>query len=271
MDKHIIDSRDCGKGMNSCQSCQPCCPRPSGITGPTGPIGPTGPAGERGATGPTGPQGPMGAQGPMGVAGERGIAGATGPTGPTGATGSIGPTGAAGPAGVTGATGSIGPTGAAGPAGVTGATGPTGPTGAAGPTGPTGITTQAFASYANYGERYVDAAQIPLYPVITDTTGNITEASQTAITLNPGYYHITFQVSMLLATPGYAQITPFYDGAPHIEFGIYAKTGDNNVTAAGSTTVIVGITSRSNFSLTFNSPVTNSEAQLTLSIVKMER
>ncbi len=253
MDKHIIDSRDCGKGMNSCQSCQPCCPRPSGITGPTGPIGPTGPAGERGATGPTGPQGPMGAQGPMGVAGERGIAGATGPTGPTGATGSIGPTGAAGPAGVTGATG------------------PTGPTGAAGPTGPTGITTQAFASYANYGERYVDAAQIPLYPVITDTTGNITETSQTAITLNPGYYHITFQVSMLLATPGYAQITPFYDGAPHIEFGIYAKTGDNNVTAAGSTTVIVGITSRSNFSLTFNSPVTNSEAQLTLSIVKMER
>lgn len=76
---------------------------------------------------------------------------------------------------------------------------------------------------------------------------------------------------ILLATPGYAQITPFYDGAPHIEFGIYAKTGDNNVTAAGSTTVIVGITSRSNFSLTFNSPVTNSEAQLTLSIVKMER
>lgn len=184
------------------------------------------------------------------------VAALNGPTGPTGATGSTGATGAAG---------LPGPAGAAGPTGATGATG------APGPTGPSGIAAQAFASYANYAERYVNAAQIPLYPVVTDTTGNITEASQTVITLNPGYYHITFQVSMLLETPGFAQITPFYDGASHIEFGIYAKTGTNYETAAGSTTVIVNITSRSNFSLTFNSPVANSEAQLTLSIVKLER
>lgn len=263
-----------------------------GVTGPTGPTGATGNTGADGATGPTGPRGATGATGNTGASGITGATGATGEngaTGPTGATGPagspgpqglIGPTGPTGTPGVTGPTGNIGPTGldgrdgptgATGATGMTGATGATGPRGATGATGPRGIETQSFASFADFARAFENAQPMPLYQSIADTTGNITSTSTTSLLLQPGFYQISLEVSTILSTAGYMQITPAYNGAPHIEFGIYSRTGSPQNTAEGSSHFIIEVTQATPFTVNYNSNVANTDGQLTLVIVKLER
>lgn len=246
--------------IRSC--CRPnCCP--CGPTGPTGPRGCPGPVGMTGAAGPTGATGPTG---PTGAAGPTGMTGAAGPTGMTGPTGAMG---VAGPAGMTGAAGPTGATGVTGPAGPTG---PTGLNGLTGPTGPAGeIPDDIFASFSNYAIRLEDAALIPFYPQISDPTGQITYRSPASIVLKPGYYLISYGVSMLMRTAGYIQITPYYNNAPHIETGIYFKTGTDSSSATGTMHFILHATDTTNFNLTFNSPSPAIEGELALTVVKLRR
>lgn len=241
--------------------CEPyphtCCPGPRGPRGFRGPAGPTGPMG------PTGPGiGVTGPTGPTGATGNTGADGATGPTGPRGATGATGNTGASGITGATGADGAIGPTGP---------TGSTGPIGATGATGPRGIETQSFASFADFARAFENAQPMPLYQSIADTTGNITSTSTTSLLLQPGFYQISLEVSTILSTAGYMQITPAYNGAPHIEFGIYSRTGSPQNTAEGSSHFIIEVTQATPFTVNYNSNVANTDGQLTLVIVKLER
>lgn len=256
----------------------------TGATGNTGPIGSTGNTGVTGATGNTGPIGPTGNTGVTGATGNTGPTGSTGNTGVTGATGSTGPIGPMGNTGVTGATGSTGPIGPTGNTGVTGATGNTGPigpmgntgvtgaTGSTGPTGPTGTVQQSFASFADFGRRYGNGARMFLFPVVSDTDGNIQSINNnTAIHLMAGYYHITYQVSSLLSAGGLMQITPAYLGASHIEFGIYSRVANARETVSGTVDMILNITEDTDFTLTINTSVTNSETQLTMSIIKLNR
>ena len=227
---------------------------PRGNTGPAGATGPAGPTGSTGATGPAGPTGPTGAAG---------LIGATGPAGPTGPSG---PTGPAGPTGTTGANGPAGPTGA------TGATGSTGATGPAGPTGPTGeAPDDVFASFATFAIPFTNATQIPLGTSTADPTGQIVLSDPTHIDLAPGYYLISYHVSSILSTPGYMQITPYYNGSSHIEYGIYFRTASNYTTAYGSNSIIIDVPEQTRFSLTFNSPVTNTEGTATITVVKLNR
>ena len=227
---------------------------PRGNTGPAGATGPAGPTGSTGATGPAGPTGPTGAAG---------LIGATGPAGPTG------------PSGLIGATGPAGPTGANGPTGPTGATGSTGPTGATGPTGSTGPAGEApddvFASFATFAIPFTNATQIPLGTSTADPTGQIVLSDPTHIDLAPGYYLISYHVSSILSTPGYMQITPYYNGSSHIEYGIYFRTASNYTTAYGSNSIIIDVPEQTRFSLTFNSPVTNTEGTATITVVKLNR
>ncbi len=281
-------------GGNSCR--RHCC---QGPTGPMGPQGNQGIQGMRGATGPTGPTGPRGYQGAQGMQGLRGNTGPTGPqgiqgiqgmrgaTGPTGPTGPQGIQGAQGMQGLRGNTGPIGPQGIQGIQGMRGATGPTGPQGVQGlqgntgamgpqgiqgPMGPTGASGNGiFASFINFGALFTNAAVIPMGSSITDPTGNIQLTSADTITLQPGYYSISYEVSGILRTDTYMQITPYYNGKAHLEHGVYFKTGTTNASAFGAVTFIIEVVNQTIFNLTYNSTESAREGALTITIFKLDR
>ena len=240
----------CGNGKTyCCCPCSHCCCR-----GPEGPMGPPGPAGAPGIGGAAGPTGATGEQGPIG------------PTGPTGATGERGPIGP------TGLTGAQGVTGAAGPTGATGAAGPTGATGITGPTGPTGPEpNDIFASFKNFSQSPEDGTLLPLYPVVVDPTRQIITQDNQRILLAPGYYLISYQVSGFFREKGYLQITPYYNNAAHLDEGIYFMTGEGTGSADGSAYLIIETAAGTTFSLTFNSSVSVTEVQTTMTVLKLRR
>ena len=149
------------------------------------------------------------------------------------------------------------------------------PTGATGPTGSTGPAGEApddvFASFATFAIPFTNATQIPLGTSTADPTGQIVLSDPTHIDLAPGYYLISYHVSSILSTPGYMQITPYYNGSSHIEYGIYFRTASNYTTAYGSNSIIIDVPEQTRFSLTFNSPVTNTEGTATITVVKLNR
>lgn len=249
--------------------------RSTGATGPTGPQGITGPTGVTGSTGAQGITGPTGVTGPTGQQGITGPTGATGPTGPQGITGSTGATGPTGPQGITGPTGATGPTGPQGITGPTGATGPTGPQGIIGPTGETGSAGEpalnSFASFYSYQQPLVQNTQIPLFPEVTDTTGNITDTSNTVITLNPGYYLVSYKVSAVFRTANYMQITPSYNGTAHLENGIYFATTTNGSSATGSAHFIIYAPSQTQFSLTYSGSADAQDGEVNIIFLKLNR
>ena len=235
----------------------------TGVMGPIGAQGPAGPQGNTGATGPQGAAGPTGPQGLQGPAGPQGNPGITGPQGPSGATGPQGPAGPQGNQGDTGPAGITGPTGATGPAGAAGVTGPTGPTGV--------VPNDIFASFINFAALYVNAQQIPMGIGVADDTGNIVLTDPTHITLQPGYYSIFYEVTVLYSEKTYMQITPSYNGGPHIEYGIYFMTGEGRSSAVVSVSFIIAVPEETTFTLTYNSPLPGPEGSLTMVIFKLRR
>lgn len=219
-----------------CPYCCRCIARVAGSTGPQGRQGPTGP---QGATGPTGPQGVQGIPGPQGQQGS------TGPTGPQGATGATGPQGVQG---------------------IEGQQGPTGPTGAQGT-----VPDDSFASFINYQMQLMPDSLIVLFPDITDSTGNIASVDLTHIRLEPGYYLISYEVSVLFNSANYMQVTPSYNGAPHLETGIYFATRADGSSACGSSFLILYAPSSTEFSLTYSGSAEGRDGQITLTIFKLRR
>lgn len=252
-----------------CPPYPPCPPPPSGPTGPTGPTGPQGergPTGPQGAAGAQGPTGPSGTTGPQGPAGGQGPQGVPGPTGPQGIRGMDGPTGPQGLPGPAGATGPQGPQGAAGP------TGPQGTPGATGPTGPAGGPGEdVFASYYSDVRSVPNNGQIPLYELLNDPTGNITLSGTQQLRLQPGYYQVFFDVFVILASPGYLQITPSFNGQARIDLGIYFRTAGSDSTAGGARALSFYAPAPTTFSLTYSSSVDGRNVQTGLVIQKMNR
>ena len=147
-----------------------------------------------------------------------------------------------------------------------------GANGAAGPTGPAGTPPpDAFAFFATCAIPFADASLIPYGQVVADPTGQITFPDATHIALAPGDYLISYHVSALLRTPGYMQVTPYYNGSSHIEFGIYFKTTGNVASAYGSNSIIVTVPEATRFSLTYNSPVTSTEGTATVTVLRLNR
>ena len=64
-------------------------------------------------------------------------------------------------------------------------------------------------------------------------------------------------------------ITPYYNGAPHIETAIYFMNAADNTSAYGSNTFIIRMISASDFFLTFNANARATEGTLTLTIIKL--
>lgn len=141
--------------------------------------------------------------------------------------------------------------------------------------GPTGATGPAaggiFASFINFAARFTDGMQIPVGIGIADTTGSIVLTEPGRITLQPGYYSISYQVSALLTNAGYMQITPAYGGSSHIEYGIYYMTGTARTSAAGACSFIITVPETTNFTLYFNSSTEGLDGAVTLVICKLDR
>ena len=139
------------------------------------------------------------------------------------------------------------------------------------PQGEPGSTApQSFASFFNYGIIFNNGSQLPFYPIVTDTTGQIEQVSQEQISLEPGYYLISYHVSAILSQSGYMQITPSYNSTSHLETGIYFLTPEGRSTANGSNTIIIYVPEKTNFSLTYNSNVSSRDGAATLSILKLQ-
>ena len=198
--------------------------------------------------------------------------GPTGPTGPTGLTGVTGPTGATGETGAMGATGLTGITGPTGTTGPTGVTGPTGPTGATGSTGAAGeVPDDIFASFSMIQAQFTDGSLITLFPDVSDPTGNIVATDTQHITLSPGYYLVSYNVSVIFRTANYMQITPSYNGTAHLDTGIYFATSTNGSSACGSASLIIRASQQTVFTLTYSGSGDASDGQVNVTILRLRR
>lgn len=128
-----------------------------------------------------------------------------------------------------------------------------------------------FASFATFAIAFTDGTQIPLGTSMADPSGQIVLSDPTHITLAPGYYLLSYHVSTLLSTPGYMQVTPFYNGNAHIEYGIYFKTGTDVTSAYGSNAIIIAVEESTRFSLTFNSNARSTDGTATIAVLKLNR
>ena len=232
-----------------CPVCCPGPPGPPGAPGPKGDTGPQGPPGERGPTGAAGSTGPQGPEGPPGPAGNTGAQGITGPTGPTGAPGMPGPTG---------------------PQGVQGPAGPTGPTGATGVTGPPGETLpDSAAFFYNYQALFTPGQAIDFFPGVEDRTGAIAQQSASVLSLQAGAYLVSYRISATLSQPGYLQVTPSYNGTPHLETGVYFATTANGSSAGGSAHFILQAAAPTTFSLTYSGSAAGPNGEVNVTFLRL--
>ena len=118
---------------------------------------------------------------------------------------------------------------------------------------------------------YFDNKSPVLFPDITDATGNIASADLTHIRLEPGYYLISYEVSVVFNSANYMQVTPSYNGAPHLETSIYFATRTDGSSACGSSFLILYAPSSTEFSLTYSGSAEGRDGQVTLTIFKLRR
>ena len=133
------------------------------------------------------------------------------------------------------------------------------------------VPDDSFASFANFQMQLTPNSLIVLFPDITDSTGNIAAVDSTHIRLEPGYYLISYEVSVLFNSANYMQVTPSYNGAPHLETGIYFATRTNGSSACGSSFLILYAPSSTEFSLTYSGSAEGRDGQVTLTILKLRR
>ena len=273
--------------------CPPCCPIPTVTVGstittppgtrarvtasptpcgvelefaiPRGKPGPEGPAGPQGEQGPAGPQGEQGPAGPQGEQGPAGPQGEQGPAGPQGEQGPAGPQGEQGPAGPQGEQGPAGPQGEQGPAGPQGERGPAGPQGEQGEQGPAGP--DLYASFVAYMQQFANGSPISFTQAVADPTGHISQPSATQVALAPGTYFVTYHVSAVLEAAGYLQITPFYNGAAFLEYGVYDRVSSASVSVSGSAAFIAVVPAQTVLTLNCNSSAAVRDGAMTMVIL----
>lgn len=134
----------------------------------------------------------------------------------------IGPIGPRGPVGPTG------PQGATGPQGIQGEQGPTGATGATGPQGPAGLSDGLFATS---GATTVLAGAVVPLTVSTQTPASTSVLANNTITLQNGYYLVTFYST---GTSSDFSLALNQNGT-----AIYSLTSDSTTETTLSKTVIV--------------------------------
>ena len=66
-------------------------------------------------------------------------------------------------------------------------------------------------------------------------------------------------------------MTPYYNGGPHLETGIYFATRADGSSAGGSAFLILNAPSPTEFSLTYSGSAASRDGQVTLTILKLRR
>ena len=112
---------------------------------------------------------------------------------------------------------------------------------------------------------------LTLFPDVTDPTGTITQSEAQNIVLQPGYYLISYKVSALFQAPNYMQVTPSYNGRPHLETGIYFATNAPGSSVCGSAFLILRAPVQTVFTLTYSGSDTAREGEINLTILKLRR
>lgn len=141
-----------------------------------------------------------------------------------------------------------------------------------GATGPVGrVPSDIFASFINFVAQFTNASLIQMGVWVADPTGNIVLTDPARISLAPGIYSIFYDVSALISKSTFMQITPYYNGCPHIEYGIYFATGPSRSSAFDSVSFMIEVPVQTVFNLTYNSTVTATVGTLTMAIFKLRR
>ena len=103
--------------------------------------------------------------------------------------------------------------------------------------------------------------------VITKYSG---QESAARITLAPGTYFVTYHISAVLEEAGYLQVTPAYNGTAHLEYGVYARTADPDVTVSGSNAFIVVAPEETVLTLNVNTSTATRDGAATLVILGLQ-
>lgn len=151
--------------------------------------------------------------------------------------------------------------------GETGATGATGPQGATGATGESG--TNSFASFVAFQIPLVQGELIPFFTAVEDPQGNIVENGNTIITLQSGYYLVSYKVSAIFTSANYMQVTPSFNSAAHLEYGIYFATSTNGSSATGSAHFIISAPAETQFTLTYSGSADARAGEVNITFLKL--
>lgn len=156
-----------------------------------------------------------------------------------------------------------------GPQGPQGEPGPQGPQGPQGEPGASSISNSA--SFFSFEMIFENGRPMPFIIGTADTAGEIRLENDTQIILPPGYYYVSYSVSAVLDSAGYMQVTPSYNGAPHLEYGVYFRTGAALTSACGANSIIFYAPSQTDFSLTFNSNSENRSGAASVSVIRINK
>ena len=166
------------------------------------------------------------------------------------------------PRGKPGPEGPAGPQGEQGSAGPQGEQGPAGPQGEQGPAGP-----DLYASFVAYMQQFANGSPISFTQAVADPTGHISQPSATQVALAPGTYFVTYHVSAVLEAAGYLQITPFYNGAAFLEYGVYDRVSSASVSVSGSAAFIAVVPAQTVLTLNCNSSAAVRDGAMTMVIL----
>ena len=148
------------------------------------------------------------------------------------------------------------------PRGKPGPEGPAGPQGEQGPAGP-----DLYASFVAYMQQFANGSPISFTQAVADPTGHISQPSATQVALAPGTYFVTYHVSAVLEAAGYLQITPFYNGAAFLEYGVYDRVSSANVSVSGSAAFIAVVPAQTVLTLNCNSSAAVRDGAMTMVIL----
>lgn len=112
---------------------------------------------------------------------------------------------------------------------------------------------------------------LELAPDVTDPTGNITQTDFQRIALEPGYYLVSYKVSALFQSPNYLQVTPFYNGVAHLEFGVYFATTASGSSACGSGFFIIPAAAPTVLTFQYSGSADARDGETNVTIVKLRR
>ena len=115
----------------------------------------------------------------------------------------------------------------------------------------------------------VQGELIPFFTAVEDPQGNIVENGNTTITLQSGYYLVSYKVSAIFTSANYMQVTPSFNSAAHLEYGIYFATSTNGSSVTGSAHFIINAPAETQFTLTYSGSADARAGEVNITFLKL--